>query len=70
MSPEQAYSILETIAVLCGRKNRLHLYELTAVERQSEEMAQDIEEQRIERMAPLTFSKCNIPVGTTIMFVS
>ena len=70
MSPEQAYSILETIAVLGGRKDRLHLYEPTAVERQSEEMAQDIEEQHIERMAPFTFSKCNIPVGATITFVS
>ena len=70
MSPEQAYSILETIAVLGGCKDRLHLYEPTAVERQSEEMAQDIEEQHIERMAPFTFSKCNIPVGATITFVS
>ena len=70
MSPEQAYSILETIAVLGGRKDRLHLYEPTAVERQSEELAQDIEEQHIERMAPFTFSKCNIPVGATITFVS
>ena len=69
MSPEQAYSILETIAVLGGRKDRLCLYEPTAIERQSEEMAQDIEEQHIERMAPFTFSKCNIPVGATIMFV-
>lgn len=42
MSPEQAYSPLETIAVLGGRKDRLHLYEPTAVERQSEEFAQDI----------------------------
>ena len=32
MSPEQAYSILETIAVLGDRKDRLHLYEPTAVE--------------------------------------
>ena len=70
MSPEQAYSILETIAVLGGRKDRLHLYEPTAVERQSEEMAQDIEEQHLERMAPFTFSKCNIPIGATITFVS
>ena len=30
MSPEQAYSILETIAVISGRKERLHLYELSA----------------------------------------
>ena len=63
MSKEQAYSILETIAVLGGRKDRLHLYEPTAVERQSEEIAQDIEEQHLERMAPFTFSKCNIPIG-------
>ena len=51
-------------------KDRLHLYEPTAVERQSEEMAQDIEEQHLERMAPFTFSKCNIPIGATITFVS
>ena len=70
MSKEQAYSILETIAVLGGRKDRLHLYEPTAVERQSEEIAQDIEEQHLERMAPFTFSKCNIPIGATITFVS
>ena len=69
MSPEQAYSILETIAVLGGCKDRLHLYEPTEVERQNEETAQDIEEQHIERMAPFTFSKCKIPVGATITFI-
>ena len=70
MTPEQAYSILDTIAVLGGRKDRLHLYEPTEVERQSEDMAQDIEEQHIECMAPFAFSKCNIPKGATITFVS
>ena len=70
MSPEQAYSILETIAVLGGRKDRLHLYEPTAVERQNEDLAQDIEEQHIERLTPFAFSKCSIPVGATITFVS
>ena len=69
MTPETAYAIFETIAELGGRKDRLHLYEPTAVERQSEEIAQDIEEQHIERMTPFTFSKCNIPVGSTITFV-
>lgn len=39
MSPEQAYSILETIAVLGGRKDRLHLYEPSAEERKSENLA-------------------------------
>lgn len=70
MTPETAYAIFETIAELGGRRDRLHLYEPTAVERQNEEIAQDIEEQHIERMAPFTFSKCNIPVGSTITFVS
>lgn len=69
MSKEQAYSIFETIAVLGGCRDRLHLYELTLVDRQSEELEQDIEEQHIERMAPFTFSKCNIAIGSEIMFV-
>ncbi len=70
MSPETAYAIFETIAELGGRRDKLHLYEPTAVERQSEEIAQDIEELHIERMTPFTFSKCKIPVGATITFVS
>ena len=70
MSPEHAYSILETIAVLGGRKDRLRLYEPTAIERRNDEIAQDIEEQHIDRMSPFTFSKCNIPVGATITFIS
>ena len=70
MTPETAYAIFETIAELGGRRDRLHLYEPTAVERQNEEIAQDIEEQHIERMAPFAFSKCNIPVGSEITFVS
>ncbi len=68
MSPEQAYSILETIAVLSGCKNRLHLYEPTVEEQKSEELAQEIEEEHIERLSPFAFSKCGIPVGATITF--
>ena len=70
MTPETAYAIFETIAELGGRRDRLHLYEPTAVERQSEDIAQDIEEQHIERMSPFAFSKCTIPIGSTITFVS
>ena len=36
MPKEQAYSILETIAILGGRKDRLHLYEPTTEEKKSE----------------------------------
>lgn len=69
MSKEQAYSILETIAVLGGRKDRLHLYEPTTEEKKSENLAQEIEEEHIERLSPFAFSKCKIPVGATITFI-
>lgn len=68
MSPEQAYSILSTIAVLGGRKDRLKLWNPTAQERKEEDLAQEIEEEHIERMSPFTFSKCNIPVGSVITY--
>ncbi len=68
MSPEQAYSILETIAVLGGRKDRLKLWEPSAQERKDEDLAQEIEEEHIERLSPFTFSKCNIPVGAVITY--
>ncbi|MBR3611380.1 MAG: GIY-YIG nuclease family protein [Oscillospiraceae bacterium] len=70
MSPEQAYSILETIAVLGGRRDRLHLYDPSAEERKSENLAQEIEEEHIERLSPFAFSKCKIPVGATITFIN
>ena len=69
MSKEQAYSILETIAILGGCKDRLHLYEPTTEEKKSENLAQEIEEEHIERLSPFAFSKCKIPVGATITFV-
>ena len=70
MSPEQAYSILETIAVLGGRRSRLKLCELSEEQRQDVELAGEIEEEHIERLAPFTFSKCNIPVGATITYIN
>ena len=69
MSPEQAYSILEGIALLGGRKNRLKLWNVTEEERKDIEVAQEIEEEHIERLSPFAFSKCNIAKGTKIMFV-
>ena len=69
MSPEQAYSILETIAILGGRKERLKLWEVSAEERKDIEVAQEIEEEHVERLSPFAFSKCNISVGTKITFV-
>lgn len=69
MSPEQAYSILEKIAVIGGRRERLKLWDVSVEERQDIELAQEIEEEHIERLSPFAFSKCNIPSGTNITFV-
>lgn len=69
MSPEQAYSILETIAILGGREDRLHLYDPTVEERKDIELAQEIAEERVERLSPFAFSKCNISAGEKITFV-
>ncbi len=68
MSPETAYSILETIAELSGRADKLHLFDPTEVEQQQQELAQEIEEEHVERLSPFAFSKCNIPVGATITY--
>ena len=70
MSPEQAYSILETIAVLGGRKNRLKLWEMSEEQRKDVELAGEIEDEHIERLSPFTFSKCNIPIGSTVVYTN
>lgn len=68
MAPEKAYSILETIAILGGHKERLKLWEPSVKERKEEDLAQEIEEEHIERQSPFTFSKCGIPVGAVITY--
>lgn len=68
MSPEQAYSILETIAILGGHRSRLKLREPSAQERKEEDLAQEIEEEHLERLSPFTFSKCNIPIGAVVTY--
>ena len=68
MSPEQAYSILETIAILGGHRDRLKLWEPSVQEKKDEDLAQEIEEEHIERQSPFAFSKCNIPVGANITY--
>ena len=64
MSPEQAYSILETIAILGGCRDRLHLYEPTIEERKSENLAQEIEEEHIERLSQ---NICNPSAGVIFL---
>lgn len=68
MAPEDAYSILEAIAEINGFKHRLKKLKATAAEQKDEAMAQEISEAHQERMAPFTFSMCNIAVGEEIEF--
>lgn len=70
MSPEKAYSILETIAILGGRKERLKLWELSEEERKDADLAEEIKEVHAERLSPFTFAKCNIPVGARITYIN
>ncbi len=68
MTPEDAYSILEAIAEINGYKHRLKKWKATAEEQRDEQTAQEISEAHQERMAPFTFSMCNIAVGEEIEF--
>lgn len=52
MSPEDAYSILEAIAEIHGCTDRLKRFPLSETDARAEETAEDIEEQRKERLAP------------------
>jgi hypothetical protein len=68
MTPEDAYSILEAIAEINNYKHRLKKWKASAEEQKDEEIAQEISEAHQERMAPFTFSMCNIAVGEQIEF--
>ena len=68
MTPEDAFSILEAIAEINGFRHRLKKWKATATEQRDEELAQEISEQHQERMAPFSFSMCNIAVGEQIEF--
>lgn len=68
MTPEDAFSILEAIAEINGYRHRLKKWKATATEQREEALAQEINEQHQERLAPFAFSKCGIAVGEKIEF--
>lgn len=68
MTPEDAYSILEAIAEINGFKHRLKKWKATAAEQKDEEIAHEISEAHRERLAPFSFTMCNIAVGEKIEF--
>lgn len=68
MSPEDAYSILEAIAEINGRQDKLKKIEPTQIEQNDENEAEEIEEEHREVRAPFKFSMCNIQPGEEIEF--
>ena len=68
MTPEDAFSILEAIAEINDYRYRLKKWKATATEQREEALAQEINEQHQERMAPFTFSACGIAIGEQIEF--
>ena len=68
MSPEDAYSILEAIAEINGRKDKLKKIEPTKIEQDAETEAEEIGEEHREIRVPFCFSMCNILPGEEIVF--
>ena len=68
MSPEDAYSILEAIAEIHGRADKLKRIAMDEEQKQAEETALEIDAEHKERLAPFRFSMCNIAPGEEIEY--
>lgn len=70
MTPEDAYSILEAIAEINGRKNKLKLITPTESEKNAEKIANDVEQESIERLTPFNFNIVKIKPGEKLVFAN
>lgn len=70
MAPQDAYLILEAIAEIHGCTDKLKLISPSEEELEAEVVAQEIKEEKRERLAPFSFDMCNIPIGSTLQFWS
>ena len=70
MNAEDAYSILESIAEINGRVDKLKKYKLTATEEKEEEIANEVETENQEKAENFSFEKCQIPVGSTLQYIN
>lgn len=68
MSPEDAYSILEAIAEINGRSDKLTLIKPTEIEKEEEQTAIEVEEEIKERLSPFNFNMVGIKVGEELEF--
>ncbi len=65
MSPEDAYSLLEAIAIISGSQNRLHRIKPAEG---SSPSSDDASETQIKRRPAVNFSKCHIPLGAQLIY--
>lgn len=70
MTPEDAYSILEAIAEINGRKDKLKLIAPTEEEKNEKQIATDVKEENVDRLTPFNFNIVNIKPGETIVFTN
>lgn len=68
MTPEDAYSILEAIADIHGFSDKLVRYTPTQEEITDNQVAEEIEDEHKEKLAPFRFSMCNIKPGNIIEY--
>ena len=68
MSPEDAYSILEAIAEIHNRTDKLKLIEPDAAAQSDESIAEEIQTETRIRGANFTFSEWEIPVGAVLEY--
>ncbi len=66
MEPEEAYALLENIAMISGTTDKLHRMTPEGHEILDEETAEEIQAEMTERRAPFSFCKCGIPIGSKI----
>lgn len=69
ISAEEAYSLLECIAVISGTQSRLRKTTPTGEALEDEAVAKELEEISCTRRENFNFAKCGIPVGAKIHFI-
>ena len=68
ISPEAAYSILEAMANIHGREDKLHKMLPSEIEQLEEKEAEQIIDRQRERLANFKFSFCDIHPGDTVEY--
>lgn len=68
MTAEDAYGLLEAIAEIHGCTDKLTKIKPTASDEEAEKIAEEINTENLERATNFSFSKCQIPVGSTIEY--